>query len=275
MKGYSKFREMAMLGKKLDGEYILDAHTHIGGRSKIYHLPDSSTDEMVAEMDRHGIDLAITFPFSGITSDFAFGNDVTSDGVNRYPDRFVGFACCNPHYHAEMKDELERCKGMGLRGIKLIAGYQRYPAEGPGLFPAYEYAHENCWPILNHNWGTPKFLDKLASTFSNACFVIGHFSLAYAVVVLAHDNVFQCTCAALNFGDIEALVDAVPPDKIVYGSDFTDLPIMFSMAPILYARISDDDKRKILGLTAKTVLDRWPGQQPPDKLCKPSHKAAS
>ena len=256
---HSRFREMAMLGQRLDSEYVVDAHTHIGGLSKIYHLPDSSTEDMVAEMDRHGIDLSITFPFSGITSDFGIGNDVTAQAVRRYPDRFVGFACCNPHYHTEMKQELERCKGMGLRGIKLIADYQGYPAEGPGLFPAYEYAHENSWMMLNHNWGSAQFLDKLATTFSNACFIIGHFSLGYADVIASHDNVFQCTCAALNFGDIEALIDTMPADKIVYGSDFADLPVMFSMAPILYARISDDDKRKILGLTAKSVLERWPG----------------
>lgn len=255
MKGQnSKFREIAMCREQLDGEYIVDTHTHVGGRSKIYHLPDSSTDEMVAEMDRHGIDLSITFPFSAITSDFAYGNDIAADAVRSYPDRFIGFACVNPHYHTEMRAELDRCKAMGLRGIKLIADYQRYPTEGPNLFPAYEYAHEHSWMMLNHNWGSPAFLDKLATTFSNARFIIGHYSLAYADVIAKHKNVFQCTCAALNFGDIEALVDLVPADRIVYGSDFTDLPIMFSMAPILYARISDDNKRKILGLTAKAMI---------------------
>ena len=149
---------------------------------------------------------------------------------------------------------------MGLRGIKLIADYQRYPTEGPGLFPAYEYAHENSWMILNHNWGSPAFLDNVATTFSKACFIIGHFSLAYAEVVAKHANVFQCTCAALNFADTEALVDAIPADKIVFGSDMPDLPLMFSMAPVLFARISDDDKRWILGLSAKSMIERWPGR---------------
>lgn len=258
----SMFRELAMLRKKLDGEYVVDAHTHVGGLSKIYHLPDSSTDEMVAEMDRHGIELAITFPFAGITSDYAFGNDTVAAAVGQYPDRFIGFACVNPHYHSEMEDELERSAAAGLRGIKLISDYQQYPTDGPKLFPAYEFAHEHSWMILNHNWGPPQFLDKLARTFSKACFIIGHYSsgVSYADVIDSHDNVFQCTCAALNFGDIEALVDAVPADRIVFGSDFPDLPIMFSLAPILYARISDDDKRAIVGLTAKSMIERWPGR---------------
>ena len=258
----SKFYKLAQERKKLEGELIIDFHSHIGGLSKWYHLPDSSTDEMVREMDRIGIDLAVTFSFASITSDYAFGNDRTAAEIKKYPDRFIGFAVVNPHYHTEIKQELDRCKELGLRGIKLISDYQKYPPEGPNLFPAFEYAHENSLMMLNHNWGSPSYLDKLASTFTNACFIIGHASLAYADVIANHDNVFQCTCAALNFGDMEKMVDAIPADKIVYGSDFTDLPIMFSMAPILYARISDDDKRKILGLTAKTIIDRWPGMAP-------------
>lgn len=262
IQGYSMFREIAMLGKKLEGEYVVDAHTHMGDRSKIYHLPDSSTGELVAEMDRIGVNLAITFSFAGITSDYAYGNDIVAEAVGQYPDRFVGLACVNPHYRTDISNELDRCKQMGLRGIKLIADYQRYPADGPDLFPAYEYAHENGWMILNHNWGPPQFLDKLATTFNKACFIIGHYfnRPMYADVIRAHENVIQCTCAALDFGDIEMLVDAVPAEKIVFGSDVPDLPIMFSMAPILYARISDDDKRKILGLTAKSMLERWPGK---------------
>lgn len=257
---YSVFQEMAAEGRKLDVEFVLDAHTHIGGTSKWYHLPDASTEGMVVEMDRIGVDQAITFSFAGATSDFVYGNDTVAAEVRKYPERFVGFATVNPHYHADMKQELERCKANGLRGIKLIADYQRYPREGPGLFPAYEFAHEHSWIMLNHNWGTPDFLDRLAETFSDACFIIGHyFGPMYADVVSRRENVFQCTCAALNFADVETMVDTMPVEKIVFGSDFTDLPIMFSMGPILYAHISDDDKRKILGLNGKAMLERWPG----------------
>lgn len=256
----SELRKLAMLRESLAGEYIVDAHTHMGGLTKLYHVPDGADEDMIHEMDRIGVDQAITFSFSGITSDYVYGNDLTAEAADKYPDRFIGFSCVNPHYHTEMKCELERCAKMGLRGIKLIADYQKYPVDGPGLFPAYEYAHENSWMILNHNWGSPQFLDKLATTFSNACFIIGHyFSPIYVDVIAKHDNIFQCTCAALNFGDHEAMVDAIPAEKIVFGSDMPDLPLMFSLAPILYARISDDDKRKILGLTAKSMIERWPG----------------
>lgn len=255
---YSRFHEIAREAKGLEGELVIDAHSHIGGLAKWYHLPDSTTEGMVAEMDRLGVDLAVTFSFTGVTSDYVAGNDTVVREIAKFPDRFVGLATVNPHYSHLMTDELDRCRANGLRGIKLIADYQKYPTDGPGLFPAYEYAHEHSWIILNHNWGSPDFLDKLATTFTNACFIIGHYvGPIYGEVVTRRENVFQCTCAALNFGDIENMLDVMPVEKVMFGSDFTDLPVMFSMGPILYARISDDDKRAILGLTAKSVLEHW------------------
>jgi len=259
----SQLRSMALSRKSLAGELVIDAHQHIGNRSSIYHLPDSSTEELAAEMDRLGVDQAITFSFAGITSDYAYGNDICAHAVKTYPDKFIGFAVVNPHYHTEIRDELDRCRQLGLRGIKLISDYQRYPVEGPFLFPAYEYAHEHGLMILNHNWGPAPFLDRLATTFNKACFIIGHYfggNNVYGDVVADHENVYQCTCAALNFGDTETMVESMPAERIVFGSDMPDLPLMFSLAPILYARISDEDKRKIIGLNAKAMIERWPGR---------------
>jgi hypothetical protein len=255
----SKFREMAMRGERLEGEYIVDAHTHIGGYSRTSHVPKSSTQEIIEEMDRLGVDKAVMLPFYGTTSDFAFGNDIAADAVAHYPDRFVGLASVNPYYHFEIEDELERCREMGLRGVRLISDVQVYPVESPAFFPAYDYAHSHRWIMENQHWGPPQFFDNVATTFSRACFIVGRFSLIYSNVIAKHDNIFQCTAGAVNFADISKLLDVVPSDKVVFGSDFPELPLMFSMGPILYARISDDDKRNILGLTAKGMLERWSG----------------
>lgn len=256
----SKFRETAMQGRRLEGEYIVDAHTHIGGLGRTSHIPSSSTDEIVREMDRLGVSRAMTLPFYGTTSDFAFGNDLAADAVARYPERFVGFAAVNPYYHAEIDAELDRCRDMGLRGVRLIADYPDYPVESPSFFPAYEYAHSHGWIMENYSWGPAQFLDNVATAFAHICFIVGHFSLTYAELVARRENIFQCTAGAVHFADIKNLLDVVPPEKVVFGSEFPEMPMMFGMGPILYADISDDDKRKILGLTAKSILERWPGR---------------
>jgi predicted TIM-barrel fold metal-dependent hydrolase len=248
-----KFHEYAMAGEPLRDELVIDMHTHLGSFN-YYHIPDGDTDSVVKEMDRLGVDLACTFAFAGVNSDFVYGNDVTADAMKRYPERFIGFAVMNPHYPDEMIPELERCLGLGFRGIKLIAAYQNYPEDGPAFIPAYRFAHENRLIVLSHGWARPDFLDGLAKEYPNATFIIGHGPSDFADVVKNRPNVYQCTCAALSFGDIERMAAAMPVEKILYGSDFTDLPMPFSFGPILYARIPDDAKRAILGLNAKTML---------------------
>ncbi|MHB9038251.1 MAG: amidohydrolase family protein [Armatimonadota bacterium] len=247
----SVLKDMAAMGEALAGEYVVDVHTHLGG-------PNNSVDDMIREMDRLGVNTAVTF--HGITSDFVYGNDAVTAAINNFPDRLVGLAIVNPHYRTEVETELERSRANGLRGIKIIADYQRYPSDGPNLFPAFEYAHEHGWIILSHDWGQPAFLDNLATTFSNACFIVGRFTPLYADLITSHDNIFQCTTGSVHFGDIKALTELIPADKIVFGSDYPNLPIMFSMGPILYSRIDDDDKRKIIGLNARGILERWPGK---------------
>ena len=50
-------------------------------------------------------------------------------------------------------------------------------------------------------------------------------------------------------------------DRLLFGSDLMDLPIAWGLGPILYARISEADKRKILGGNLRRLMDQyktWP-----------------
>ncbi|MFQ6098457.1 MAG: amidohydrolase family protein [Armatimonadota bacterium] len=250
------FRTLAQKGRPVDGELVIDAHTHIGA-SNLYALPFSGLDDVVAHMDRLGIDQACTFGFAGVNSDFEYGNDVVIEAVQQFPRRFIGFTTLHAQYPDEMIPELERCRARGLRGIKLIPAYQRCPTEDERFRPAYEYAHDNRLMMLNHHWGPPGRLNELAGRYANACFINGHIRHDCGEVLRERPNVYQCTCAALMWRDVERLVQAAPLEKIVYGSDLIDLDGAFGLGPILYARISDEAKRAILGLNMRRVLDEY------------------
>ncbi len=256
----SALREAAMQGLRMEDGCVIDSHTHVGGFGRTSHTPDSSSDEIVKEMDRLGIGRAIILPFPGTTSDFVYGNDHAIKAVQRFPERFVGLATVNPHYVTEMKSELSRCRDLGLRGVRPAPDYPDYPIESANFFPAYEFADDHAWIMENQNWGLPQFLDNVATAFSKACFIVGIYTLKYAHLLARHDNIYQSTAGAVHFADIENLLELVPVEKVIFGSDFPELPIMFGMGPILYARISDEDKRKILGQNAQKLLEKWPGK---------------
>ena len=67
------------------------------------------------------------------------------------------------------------------------------------------------------------------------------------------DNLFICTCPFLNWEQTELFVRLYGADRLLFGSDLSDLPIAWGMAQILYAKISESDKRKILGENLKAL----------------------
>jgi hypothetical protein len=53
------------------------------------------------------------------------------------------------------------------------------------------------------------------------------------------------------------LTEKVGADKILFGSDMPFVNANAQIGKILYARISDEDKRKILGLNMANILRNW------------------
>ncbi len=235
-----------------------DNHGHIGGKSCHYHLPNCDLEGIVADMNRLGVEKGCVFCFTGVFSDEQPGNDLVIEAVQRYPDKFVGFTMLSPHRgEREMIRELERTQAAGLRGIKLIPSYQGYPEEGPLIDVACRWAHEHRQLILNHYWGGPEQMERLISTYHQACFFTGHTTTAYAEVMQRHKNLYVCSCPLLAPGECEAVVDAIGADRFMFGSDLQDLPIAWGLGPILFARLSPAQKRLILGDNLRQVLTRY------------------
>ncbi|MFH1570611.1 MAG: amidohydrolase family protein, partial [Gemmatimonadota bacterium] len=227
---------------------LLDCHGHLGLACH-YHLPDGDLGRLVAEMDRLGLERAVVFPFCGIFGgDEAHGNDVVAEAVRRFPDRFLGLTLVNPNRGREgMLRELARGQAMGLRGVKLINFYQGLPDEHPLVEVACQWAHERRQIILNHSWGSPAHLERLVSAYPDACYFVGHTTTAFAEVMARHPDIYVCTVPTLGPRDLDDVAARLGAGRVLYGTDLLDLPISWSLAPTLFARISLADKRRILG----------------------------
>lgn len=235
-----------------------DNHGHIGGRACHYHLPNCDLEGIVRDIRRFGIEKNVIFGFTGVFSDEQPGNDLVAAAVRAYPDQFVGLTLLNPHRGPEaMVAELERCHALGLRGIKLIASYQGYPVEGPNIDVACRWAHEHRQIILHHSWGSTAQMERLLTTYPDACFFTGHMTLAYAELMKRYDNLFVCSCPLLPPGICEEVVATIGADRLMFGTDLQDLPIAWGLGPILFARISPEEKECILGGNVRRVLSRY------------------
>jgi predicted TIM-barrel fold metal-dependent hydrolase len=121
---------------------VIDVHTHIFPRSirdtrqkffagedsfqLLYDAPKArmvGAAELVAMMDREGVDKSVTFGFPWRSADICRKhNDYILEATARYPDRLIGFCCLDPS-HPDAPAETERCLKAGMAGVGELAFY--------------------------------------------------------------------------------------------------------------------------------------------------------
>jgi len=226
---------------------LYDIHAHLGS-NRDYPVFYGKTEEIIREMERIGIKKAFVFPLEVYGTEFSYNNDKIIADCNKFPEHLIGFCLVNLNYPQKViEKEIERCRKLGIVGIKLIAMYQGYPDEGKNVEFVCEYANHHKMPILNHSWGSPKFLEGLVKKYPLIHYICAHPVLAYTEVVNKYENIWFCTAGMSGFGEVEKVVRTMRNDRICWGSDFSDLDFGWTLGPILLAEIDEKTKRKILG----------------------------
>ena len=240
---------------------VIDFHNHVGrcGRLRM----DDDADRFLRIMDEAGVDRACVF--NVWYGDARYGNDMTARFVARHPDRFIGSCFINPHYPEEIAGELERCiDGLAMKYIKLYPAYLGRPIDDPAYDPVFEWADERGLVVMSHHdrWPEPLRYIGVAKRFPRVRWVIAHagngpFGQADAVAAArACSNIYLEI--STSFGDsrtIEFLVDGVGADRVLFGSDMPEQEVRYQLGRIVTAAISEEAKRKILGLNAIKLLD--------------------
>ena len=79
--------------------------------------PMASADQLIASMDRHGVDKAVAFGFPWRSAELSKQhNDYVLASMQRFPDRLVGFCCLDP-FNIDAEVEACRCIDAGMMGV--------------------------------------------------------------------------------------------------------------------------------------------------------------
>ncbi len=242
---------------------VIDFHTHIfpkGIRENreayfasepafklLYSLPGSKlvgAQEIVAAMDRQGVDKSVIFGFPWKKSQtFIKHNDYILEAVARYPKRLIGLCCLDP-FSRDAATEALRCLEGGLAGIGELAFYQSGIDDEAldKLAPLMQICRDKDLPVLIHTnepvghtypGKTPHTLKQiydLVKKFPENVIVLAHwgggiffFALLKKEVRASLKNVYFDTAASpfLYAPEIYRYAkDIVGLDKILFGSDF-------------------------------------------------------
>ncbi|MBI4532099.1 MAG: amidohydrolase [Candidatus Latescibacteria bacterium] len=255
-------------GQILEGEVVIDCHTHMGPWFNFSIPQDPWAEGIITALDTCGIQKVICAPHVGIVQDAPWGNEIIAAVVRRYPERFVGYCTVNPNYpEDEMVGEMEKHIIHGnLKGIKIHPATHLYPADGPHYRPMWEFANEHALPVLVHTWESAKECDPrmfigIGREFQEVKILLGHSGATAKGVDQAVEAATQCenlyldlTSSILLKGMLEVMVKAVGAGRVLFGTDVPFLDCRGKIGYISIARISDDEKRKILGLNATQLF---------------------
>ncbi len=218
------------------------------------------------QMSEYGISRAFVFCLDEPDRHPAFSaaNDRTLGYATRSEGRLVPFVRLD--LNETPIQEAERCLDAGARGIKLHPRAQRFDATDGRLRPVFELAGERRIPILIHGGrGLPPIADGLAQLVEanpDVTLIIAHAGIAD----LAHLSVAMAGRKGVLFDtstwgaiDLLDLYRRVPPEQVVYASDFPygqqPSSLFIALRTAARAGLSESQLRGMLGETCSALAD--------------------
>jgi uncharacterized protein len=252
------------------GAGIFDAHTHLGddidGMSGRY-------DELLGVMDRYGISRCNVFCLDEPDRHpgFRAANDRTLEFAARSNGRLIPFVRLD--LTEEPIAEAERCLDRGARGIKLHPRAQKFLLDDGRLAPVFAVAAERRVPVLIHGGrGLPPIADHLSTLvdrYPEAQLIIAHAGIADLAGLAGHfagkSGVFFDT-SVWSAIDLLSFFHLVPPEQIVYASDFPygmqPQSLLLSLRTARSAGLSEAQILDLLAGNANRIADGEPPLEP-------------
>ena len=248
--------ELALAGRPL-GVPIVDCHAHVG--------PSRGIDRPVSpdSVVRIGVDRNVV---SGLM--FATGvrvqtmNDWVAECLRAHPDRFLGYCYINPNFPEDMAAEIDRCFAQpGFAGFKLHVSWNGVPYDSEAYGPVYEVAAARRLPILAHTWGdeSVRALARMARAHPSIPFFAGHSGAGDVEINIEEaartPNLYlELTYSGGTPWLVQRLVRAVGAERIVWGSDTILFAASHQMGKVVFADITEDEKRLILAGNARRLF---------------------
>ena len=244
-----------------DGFRIFDTHAHMGTAR---HSGRSATaDELLRNMDRHGVDRAVAIPYP-VVENHRREHDLIGRAVKQHPDRLVGAACLDPYIPVEeFREEVRRCREEhGFRALKLQPQYHGLNpfAASSGFF--FETAREHHMAVICHTgaglpFSAPSLCMMPARKFPDVTIVLAHSGggifVQEAILAAVFCPNIVLELSSLMPHQVLEVLGHVPANRLMIGSDLPE-NTGTETGKILTLDIPEADKRQILSQTAGRVF---------------------
>jgi uncharacterized protein len=233
---------------------IIDAHVHIGKAS--YLGLHATADQLLKLADEAGVDRMFCTHLMALFYDMKEGNRALHRILRQHPDRLIGYISIPSGRHGQDAfDEIERgVSDYGMKGLKIYSTAELEISE-PCMVETIARAAEYGLPILAHS--TPWACEAVAAQVPNARLIMAHMGNTaiargdwnWAIAAARrYPNIYlDVASSTADLGYVEAAVEAVGPERVIFGSDLPIFDPYLQMLKVTDADIDDEAKRLILG----------------------------
>lgn len=257
--------------------FIVDADCHIS--SKRWDGTSILAEDLLARMDRSGVDQALVWLKPPYNKDIDPENQAVYRAMQAHPDRLLGFGWVNPRLgHESAVKTIRQCfEEYGFYGIKFNGAQDEYVIDDDRLVMPYIEQAAQYGKIIAFHIGAdyyenthPVRLGRIAASFPQTRFLMVHMggagkpALDRSAIEVArqHENITLIASAIYEHA-IDRAIRSLGPDRVCFGSDspFGMMHVQLAMARALMDDFDAETARKFLGANLLNLLDR-----PTDRL---------
>ncbi len=219
---------------------------------EVYLSPGYTPEDILALEDQAGIDKAVIMPQVRFGPD----NEGLARAIKGY-DRLLGCVCVNPNFGEEALGELRTAiTDWGLKGLKLMAPVQAYNISSSIVYPLMDLARELEIPVTIHSGPSPAHPLEIAALVMRYPEVpvimdhMGHRGYTEQAIRAAEicPNIYLgTTIAAFEPRGVKAAVDALGPERVVFGSNAPSAYPDLAMESIRRLKLGDEIEALIFG----------------------------
>lgn len=240
---------------------IIDFHAHLWAR-------DDAEEAMAEVAERHGIDRICVSAIRSYVPDIdevRGHNERVLRAIRKWPELYVGFVYVNPKHGEVALEMIDESVEQGFEGIKLWTSCY---ADDPAVYPIAEKAIELDLPVLQHAWmkwtgnipteSEPRHVAKLAERYPELKLVMAHIGgdWEYGIKAVRHcPNVSIDTSGSIaHTGMLRMCIRELGAERVVWGTDMPGADLLYTLAKIDTAPITEAQKTKMLSTNAQRLL---------------------
>ena len=241
---------------------IVDAHVHMGKFQGLLNV-EATADFIIEMSEQAGIDVVAVTHITALFYDMYEGNRLLAEALRRYPGRMLGWATISSaNYGQGAIDEMRRCvEEDGMVGLKIYSSLAS-PISEPAALRVFEAAAAMGLPILAHSdpWACEAVCRELPEAklimahMGNTVSARGDWNRAIDAAVRHSNLILDISGSSHVAGFVEAAVEAVGPQRVMFGSDLPIFDQRVQMAKVTGATLSEEAKALILGGNAARIL---------------------